>query len=1036
MFCVFGRVAGVVFVAAVGLFGMSSGVAAQAGELLEPFAPVNVRVVAEADGAVTVAWDVLEAEEGRLPASGYQVLLRQVITDLGAQPDPGRSWWVYWPDRDMGPDAREGRVWDLTSNVWYEVRVAAVHDAGLVWSEESVPAYAGSRAPGVRLAGAPSDVSVVGEGLGSVTVAWEPPGDDVDASVTGYEVWYIVRSDYLSGEGSWVMSGGLLGDDVRGWLVEGLVDFEEYLLVVAAVTEAGRGVFSRPLYAVPGRGGLDPPAAPTNIGVVAEGDGSVAVGWDAPEAEEGRPPPTGYRILYREAADDPGSEPNLAGWFSSSRFGFNVRQGAVQDLVNNTWYEFRVASVAGDWSEDTAMARPGEAPPEVRLPAEPANLRAIAKGPVSVTVVWDPPTDDGGSAVTGYEVWYVSEQDRSTVGAYVMSAETLPADTRQHTITGLVDYQRYQVIVAAVTKAGRGLFVSEWAIANRDDHDPAGLIADHRFARAYSLGSDIWEVWVCDVADGHLRVDVGSAVALLNREINPYFSWLSGGRYRPAFVAGGTVKSESDRPSEHAGDYDCDERVAEVSEGGSEGAVIVLDKDVTASSGGAGSRNGAFVDHIWQVTSGGFPDNGRAIELTASAVLPTSAYCSNCDYPNHVDLYVVAHEMGHALGWPHSYGGNRPVTGEVLLEIDREVDEYDNPMDMVSGSPKEWQLGEHGLVAGTIAANRYAAGWIDDEDVAFHQEPYGSYLLAPIGRSGIQMLVLPTGTPGHFISLGARVARGYDTGIPAEGVEVYRVDQRATVCAEEPPDNPDRLSCTGTNRRTRQVPPPRDDKRDVDELTDHVYGPGEGLTIEGFRVEVTKRVSGRYRVWVGNPYKGTFADDEGNVHESSVNKLAEAGVFEDTECAERRVCPNEPLLRWVMAVWTTRALNETPTRGHSSTRFADVDQDAWWARFVELLADLGITAGCKTDPLSYCPHQPVTRAQMATFLVRALNLDAAPSAGFADTEGNTHQANIDALAAAGITAGCKTDPLRYCPDSPVTRAQMATFLVRALRLIR
>ena len=71
---------------------------------------------------------------------------------------------------------------------------------------------------------------------------------------------------------------------------------------------------------------------------------------------------------------------------------------------------------------------------------------------------------------------------------------------------------------------------------------------------------------------------------------------------------------------------------------------------------------------------------------------------------------------------------------------------------------------------------------------------------------------------------------------------------------------------------------------------------------------------------------------------------------------------------------------------------------------------------------------------MATFLVRALDLDPAPSAGFADTEGNTHQANIDALAAAGITAGCKTDPLRYCPDQPVTRAQMATFLVRALRI--
>ena len=57
---------------------------------------------------------------------------------------------------------------------------------------------------------------------------------------------------------------------------------------------------------------------------------------------------------------------------------------------------------------------------------------------------------------------------------------------------------------------------------------------------------------------------------------------------------------------------------------------------------------------------------------------------------------------------------------------------------------------------------------------------------------------------------------------------------------------------------------------------------------------------------------------------------------------------------------------------------------------------------------------------------------AAAPAGFADTGGDTHEANIDALAAAGITTGCETDPLRYCPDQPVTRAQMATFLHRAL----
>ena len=72
---------------------------------------------------------------------------------------------------------------------------------------------------------------------------------------------------------------------------------------------------------------------------------------------------------------------------------------------------------------------------------------------------------------------------------------------------------------------------------------------------------------------------------------------------------------------------------------------------------------------------------------------------------------------------------------------------------------------------------------------------------------------------------------------------------------------------------------------------------------------------------------------------------------------------------------------------------------------------------------------------MASFLVRALNLPAAQPAGFTDVVvGSTHAADINALFAAEVTRGCRQVPLRYCPDSPVTRAQMASFLVRALNL--
>ena len=176
---------------------------------------------------------------------------------------------------------------------------------------------------------------------------------------------------------------------------------------------------------------------------------------------------------------------------------------------------------------------------------------------------------------------------------------------------------------------------------------------------------------------------------------------------------------------------------------------------------------------------------------------------------------------------------------------------------------------------------------------------------------------------------------------------------------------------------------------------------------------------------------GAFDDDDGKVHQAAIDRLAAAGVLERTVCGERLFCPDEPLQRRIMAVWMVRVLDQGVEPPDAGTRFGDVDPGEWWARHVERLADLEVTKGCDSDPPRYCPDQAVSRAQMASFLARAFDLEPAESAGFADT-GGTHEANIDALAAAGITKGCDSDPLRFCPDQPVSRAQMASLLVRAL----
>ena len=113
--------------------------------------------------------------------------------------------------------------------------------------------------------------------------------------------------------------------------------------------------------------------------------------------------------------------------------------------------------------------------------------------------------------------------------------------------------------------------------------------------------------------------------------------------------------------------------------------------------------------------------------------------------------------------------------------------------------------------------------------------------------------------------------------------------------------------------------------------------------------------------------------------------------------------------------------------------FADVPGDYWAFSFIETLAASGITAGCGGG--NYCPLDPVTRAQMAVFLERGMNgsnFSPPPATGnvFLDVGAGDFAASfIEQLFADGITAGCGNN--NYCPDSDVTRDQMAVFLLRA-----
>jgi hypothetical protein len=109
--------------------------------------------------------------------------------------------------------------------------------------------------------------------------------------------------------------------------------------------------------------------------------------------------------------------------------------------------------------------------------------------------------------------------------------------------------------------------------------------------------------------------------------------------------------------------------------------------------------------------------------------------------------------------------------------------------------------------------------------------------------------------------------------------------------------------------------------------------------------------------------------------------------------------------------------------------FRDIDGLSY-AKDIAVLADAGITSGCGND--RFCPFGYVSRAEMASFLQRALGLKPETVNFFWDTSQSTHRSAINAIASADIAKGCGGG--RYCPSTTVSRGEMATFLARALNL--
>ena len=381
------------------------GEGAQSNELnAKPFgipgAPQNLQA-RPGDAFINLTWQVPSTDNGS-SITNYQVWMGSSSGAESFSASVGLKLWF----NDT----------DLTDGQSYYFEVRAENAQGLGPCSNEVPATPSQAA---TVASAPRNLSAT-PGNAQVTLIWSAPSSDGGASISNYNVY---RGGSSGGETLLATLGNLLiYTDLS------LTNGQTYYYKVSAINSVGEGPKSSEASATP----VSVPSAST-LAPVISGNGQGILTWTAPSTIGGSSI-TNYRI-YRGTAS--GGETLL------TTLG-NVLTYTDTGLTNGQTYYYMVSAVnsqgEGPKSNEVSFAPATTPSPPTLSSATPGNAQAI--------LTWTAPSNNGGSALTGYKIY------RSTVSGGETLLTTL-GSVLNYTDTNLTNGQMYYYKVSAVNVVGR-----------------------------------------------------------------------------------------------------------------------------------------------------------------------------------------------------------------------------------------------------------------------------------------------------------------------------------------------------------------------------------------------------------------------------------------------------------------------------------------------------------------------------------------------------------------------------------------------------
>ena len=379
---------------------------------IAPGKPRDLKATPATTTSIKLTWTA-PASNGGAAISGYRIQASEV----------GSPWEDLVEDTESADRVYTHSGIEPNSKWRYQLKAINVAGEG-PWSNEATAETEANKPSVPRL------VSAEENGPDKIIVGWFKPDDDGGAPITGYRI-----QTQPPGKNTWE---ALDSTDASATFYRhtGLNPGSEWTYRVAATNKAGRGAWS---FAVIATTETTVPSVPRNLSATTESSTEVRLTWTKPVTDGGLTL-EGYRIEYLA---DNGSWRALVANSNSMNTGY-LHRGL--DPGSEWTYRVRAINSKGIGPASSPVSATTDAIP----PGLPENVTAEADGAHALIVAWDPPANDGGSAITKYQVEiFILDEWRLLAS---------PSGTR-YRHTGLDPESAYSFRVSAVNTAGRG----EWS---------------------------------------------------------------------------------------------------------------------------------------------------------------------------------------------------------------------------------------------------------------------------------------------------------------------------------------------------------------------------------------------------------------------------------------------------------------------------------------------------------------------------------------------------------------------------------------------